>query len=286
MTELHRLAARQQTSLADSCFDSWVTPSGAVRAEFHRIGDGFLLRFPGEADFEIFPDLDRVHSHPEPGLDPDYLESLYTNAVLPILGNHRGGLFLHGSAVAINGRAVAFLGLSRSGKTTLAAALAQQGHALLTEDVIELVRSGAAYELQPKSAALRLFPDSAAYLTGRAPPPDHDGLKQSIPAEAGLAYCAEPAPLSHLYLLGRDREAEFAIRPLGAAAALAEMLHHSFILDVEDRQRLNAHFCRIAELCESIPCSALDYPRRYSELPRVLDAIVRNSLGSGGNDAG
>jgi hypothetical protein len=246
-------------------------------AEFRRMPGGFLIRFPDEADFEIFPETGIVRCWPTPEADPQHIKSLFHNAILPILGNHAGGLFLHGSAVAINGRAVAFLGLSRSGKTTLAAALASQGHPLLTEDVIELVVSSEGYELQPKGSSIRLFADSAAFLLGDDAVAGDPFRKHSISVDAGLAFHDRPAPLDHIYLLGGDHEASLRIERLAAPAALKEMLLHSFILNVEDRQRLNAHFCRIADLSERIPCSLLDYPRRYSELAPVLEAIARGS---------
>jgi hypothetical protein len=282
--DLQHCSPRKQRALATQPYDCWVTPAGDVRAQFFRIPDGYLLRFPDEADFEIYPDAGVVRRWPAPHVDADHIESLFNNAVLPILGNHRGGLFLHGSAVTIGGQAVAFLGLSRSGKTTLAAALAKHGHPLMTEDVIELAILPDGYQLQPKQSPLRLFADSAAYLMGgQAGVPDTVG-KQSVPPEAGIAVRSAPAPLSRIYFLGQDREAPQAIRPVASGAALREMLNHSFILDVEDRQRLNAHFCRIADLSEKIPCYTLDYPRRYTELAGVLQAIIGASLGSGGTN--
>jgi hypothetical protein len=48
----------------------------------------------------------------------------------------RGILPLHGSAVAINGKAYAIVGESGAGKSTLASAFLQKGYQLLTDDVI------------------------------------------------------------------------------------------------------------------------------------------------------
>lgn len=269
------LPARLQAPLPDAPYDRWVNPENRVMAEFRRESEGFLLRFPNEADFEIDAAGTTVRCVPTPGADPQHVESLYSNAILPMIGNHAGGLFLHGSAVAIDGRAVAFLGLSRSGKTTLAAALARNGYPLLTEDVIELVEVSEGYELQPKNASVRLFADSAAFLLGHDAELSDTSRKHSLCADAGLAFRDEPAPLDQIYLLGTDPDANLHIEPLSSPNALKHMLRHSFILDVEDRVRLNAHFCRLADLSEKIPCSLLDYPRKYSELPEVLEALVK-----------
>lgn len=274
MTTLERNSARLQPRLATIPYDRWVTPEGEVKAEFHRLSDGFLLRFPDEADFAVDNDFAVATGWPVPGTTPDHFDSLFHHAVLPLVGNHCGGLFLHGSAVTIGGRAVAFLGLSRSGKTTLAGAMAKAGYPFLTEDVIELVPVAGQYLLQPKRSMLRLFGDSAAYLLGREFPEAEEDDKHSLAGGDQLPFADAPCPLKRIYLLERDPEAAMAITPLKAPAALSQLLPHSFVLDVEDKPRLREHFSRIAELSERIPSHLLDFPRRYEELTRVVAAII------------
>lgn len=267
---------RLQPALASTPYDRWVTPEGEVKAEFHRLPQGVLVRFPDEADFAINLAQGRVEGWPAPQTTPHHFESLYAHGVVPLIGNHLGGLFLHGSAVAIDGVAVAFIGLSRSGKTTLAGALAKNGYPLLTEDVIELSPASSRYLLSPKPSRLRLFADSAAYLLGHDVLAEDADDKQSLDGGAALPFCTEPAPLARIFVLGTDAAAGLAIAPLDRSAALAALLPHAFVLDVEDRARLRAHFHRIAELAERVACRALDYPRRYEELPRVMRAIVQD----------
>jgi hypothetical protein len=266
--------ARVQPALASVPYDRWVTPEGEVKAEFHRLPEGFLVRFPDEADFKIDIAARRAAGWPAPETTPDHFESLFQHGVVPLVGDHLGGLFLHGSAVAVDGQAIAFLGLSRGGKTTLAGAFAKAGYPFMTEDVIELALSGDEYLLQPKHSRLRLFVDSAAWLLERefADPDDDD--KQSLAAGDALPFHDAPVPLARIYVLGHDHAAPLAITPFQGPAALAQLLPHSFVLDVEDKPRLRAHFGRIGELSERIGCSALDYPRRYEELPAVISAIL------------
>lgn len=266
--------ARVQPALASAPYDRWVTPEGEVKAEFHRLPSGFLVRFPDEADFTIDIAARRAEGWPAPDTTPDHFESLFQHGVLPLVGDHLGGLFLHGSAVAVDGQAIAFLGLSRGGKTTLAGAFAKAGYPFLTEDVIELVPAGEAYLLQPKHSRLRLFVDSASWLLEREFADAEDDDKHSLAAGDALPFSHEAAPLARIYVLGRDHQAPLAITPFQGTVALAELLPHSFVLDVEDKPRLRAHFGRIGELSERIACRALDYPRRYEELPDVIAAIL------------
>ena len=59
---------------------------------------------------------------PAPGVDEGSLRLFLLGNVLGTLAFLRGFLVLHGSAVAIDGRGVAFLGHSGEGKSTMAAA--------------------------------------------------------------------------------------------------------------------------------------------------------------------
>lgn len=266
--------ARDQAPLAVEPYDRWILPTGTVKAEFRREGRGFLLRFPGEADFAINVASDSVTGWPVPGVEDSHFQSLYHNAVLPLLGDHNGGIFLHGSAVSIGGRAIAFLGQSGDGKTTLAGAFAKAGRPFLTEDVIELTPQGQGYLLQPKPSGLRLYADSAAYLLGQQVGAAGGGGKFDVSDAMTLPFCSKAVPLAAIVVLGSDHAATLALTPLAAPSAVQQLLPHSFVLDVEDKPRLRGHFSRIVGLGSQTPCYVLDFPRDYDELPRVIVATV------------
>ena len=274
MIRLALAAPREQGALVSEPYDRWVLPDGSVRAEFHRRGDDFLLRFLDEADFEISVRDNQVIVHPVAGFDEADCHSLFENAVTPVLGNHAGGLFLHGSAVAVGEHGIAFLGLSRSGKTTLAGAFARSGHPFLTEDVIDLEAKGGEYWIRPNSSALRLFPDSAEYLLGCGAGMDEDDEKQAFDGGAELPFSKRALPLKALFVLGDDHDAALAIERRAPGKALTSLLPHAFILDVEDRKRMRGHFDRLADLSEQVAVHTLDYPRTYSALPDVCSAII------------
>jgi hypothetical protein len=263
--------ARKQAALASDPYDSWKLPEEGDKASFHRSACGFLIRFHGDADFQIDAELYGVKCWPTLACDYDTVQSLYANAVLPLIGNHQGGLNLHGSAVTIGGGAAAFLGLSRSGKTTLAGAFAKAGHAFLTEDVVDVQHEAAAYQIIEKTPHLRVFADSAEYLE-LAGEVDGD-RKRAISLGDALPVSKEPSPLRAIFLLANANASEIAIEKLAPSRALSEILQHSFILDVEDKSRLKQHFARLGALCEEIPCFSLDYPREYSRLPEVITAV-------------
>ncbi len=266
------MAAREQEALASTPYDRWLTPAGDVAAEFHRTGVSYLMRFPNQADFSIAADLAEIVCLPAPETDEKTIASLFANSVRPVIGNHAGELNLHGSAVVIGGKAIAIMGYSRRGKTTLAGALAKAGHPFLSEDVLALTLDGRKYEVAPQRPVLRVFADTAAYLAGQ--PPSDQGEKSEIAGSADLPAAHHSAELGAICLLGAGEINTVSITQLGPSAALADIMQHSFVLDVEDRRRLSAHFERLAALANAVPCYQLDYPRDFARLPEVVAAIA------------
>lgn len=269
------LPARLQSQIGTPPYDVWKTTAGMVTAQFYRRDAGFLVRFPGLADFEIDDEIYAVRCALVPNIAGIVAETLLNNSIRPILANHAGGLNLHGSASAIDGAAVAFLGVSRRGKTTMAGAFARAGYPFLTEDVVDLEPVDGGYLIRPSHAQLRLFHDSASFLLGQEPGWTEEDGKNPLSAGEALPHGERPMPLTHLFLLGPGDSDGLLLQRLSPAAAMAELIQHSFVLDVEDRRRLGAHFQRIGALAERVSCYNLDYPRSYDQLADVMQGIVR-----------
>jgi hypothetical protein len=70
-----------------------------------------------------------------PDSDPELVRSFLLGRVMAFLLRQRGWLPLHASGVAINGQAVLFLGPSRRGKSTTAAAFHACGYDVITDDI-------------------------------------------------------------------------------------------------------------------------------------------------------
>jgi hypothetical protein len=266
--------ARDQPHIEIAPYDRWISPGGVTIAEFHRATNGFLVRFPDQVDFAICPAALEVAAYPAPGSALPYLQNLYRNSLLPMLSNYRGDLNLHGSAVLIDGVAAAFIGHSRSGKTTLAAALAREGYPFLTEDVVNIGHLGGKPAVQPDRPVLRLFEDSALFLLGTAPNWQDTAIKNPLGASDALPFHPEPAELATIFLLGPGTASDVCVHAMGPAQAAAGLGQHSFILDVEDRGRMAEHFGRLAGLAATVDCQMLDYPRKYEALPEVIATIT------------
>lgn len=275
LTAFELLPSRPQAQIPDLPYDTWINPEGSVSAQFYRTLEGYLVRFPKQADFHISRHSLEVCCSPSPDVPLSSVQTLFQNSIEPIIGNHRGELHLHGSAVAIGNAAIAFLGVSRRGKTTLAGAFARSGYPFLSEDVIKLTPLDEGYRLNPHKGPLRLFSDSAAYLLGEGLGEDQGEDKLAVIANGQLASCDHPLPLHMLFILGPGLVDSVKIRPVSQSGAISQLLQQSFILDVEDTKMLRGHFERIGNIARLIPCFELDYPRSFEQLDNVIINVVQ-----------
>jgi hypothetical protein len=95
--------------------------------------DQFLLRIPGIARF-LLTGGRAIAYELEPAAGPGDVAAFLIGTAFGVLLHQRGLVVLHASGVELNGRAALFLGASGAGKSTLAAALAQRGYPLVTDD--------------------------------------------------------------------------------------------------------------------------------------------------------
>lgn len=270
------LPARAQRPVAIP-YHHWTLGDDTVWATFHRIPDGYLVRFPGLADFEIAADGRGAACRPCPGLTCATREHLFLNQVRPLMLARQGRLVFHASAVAAGPGALAFAAASGRGKSTLAAALARAGAPYLTDDGLALTRRGDAHLAHPGHPSIRLWDDSRAALLGgevTAAPPVSYTSKVRLLSAAGLAHAGEPHPIAAAFFLGDGTAEAVTLRPLAGAEAVAAWVAHAFILDPEDGAALDAHFREVAILAERVPCYHLDYPRCYAELAQVRATVL------------
>ena len=267
-----------QEPVAAAPFHEWAFPDGTVWTQFFRAGNGYLLRFPELADFSVSGSAFAVACQPAAGVTRDTCDHLYLNQVLPLVLSRQGKLVFHASAVEVEGGAVAFLGESGRGKSTLAASFAASGSRFLTDDGLVVRPESKGFRILPTHPSLRLWQDSQEALMApdaKTAPPVAYTAKARFLAGIGLAFCAQARPLRRAFFLGEGGAAAVTFEPLSAAQALVEWVKHSFLLDPEEKPALASHFDRVATLASRVRCFRLDYPRRFEELGHVRQAIVQ-----------
>ena len=267
---------RSQAALDAEPFHRYTFDDGTVWTEFYRAGDAYLLRFPELADFEVSADGSTVIAHPAPGTDESTVEHLYINQMMPLALSRQGRPAYHASVVTVPGGAVAFLGETGMGKSTLAASFALGEATFLTDDALLIEEIDGGCLAMPSHASLRLWEDSVEALGSEANPladPVSYSTKARLLAGDALAYTDEPQPLLAAYVLEQHDTTDVTINALTGLDRYMAWLGNSFLLDIEDDDLLSQHFEWTHRISGAVPTFSLDYPRDYGILQKVQDTV-------------
>ena len=272
------MPARSQAPVESAPFHDYRFDDGTVWTEFYRLATGYLLRFPALADFEVSMDGTEVLAFPADNCDQSTVEHLYINQILPLALSRQGKPAFHASVVAVCDGAVAFLGKTGMGKSTLAASFALDDGAFLTDDSLLIDEDDTICKALPSHASLRLWDDSVEALVGnrtsRADSISYSKKTRLLGGE-GLSHDDRPQPLLAAFLLRDEGVRKVVIGEISGTSRVLEWIQHSFLLDVEDRDLLASHFEWSHRIAEAVPTFTLDYPREYGMLPDVRDAVIR-----------
>jgi len=241
------------------------------------------VRYDGMFDFLISPMGDRIFYR---WLAEVSLESFQTYALGRIFSFalvKKGYEPLHAATVVVNQRAVAFLGASTFGKSSLAACFVAAGYPLLTDDVLRLEEEGGRYIAFPGPPRLKLFPRVARLYLGDVSagiPMNHLSVKSPkfVFSLAANQICATPTPLAAIYVVAAPRKVyrkqRITIGALPPAKALISLLTFTHNHELTGRDRLVRQFDAASRLSEKVPIRSLSYPRVLSSLSEVKTAVL------------
>lgn len=275
--QLVALAARPQQPREDAPVQVWGRAPGGGAASFFRSVGGYVLRFNEIADFLLSDDGALVRCHPAQNAQAAW-EPIYRQQVLPLQRAQQGQPVFHGGAVCRDGQAIAMLGPSGQGKSTLTAACAQAGWAFLTDDCLVLDESDGIHVL-PDADHVRLWADSFRALTGTEPGAvDPDCRKPRLLAgQHALRQAVDPGRLACMLLLEEAVGEAIELVPLSPADAAMAWCANAFVVDQRDPAVLRRGLARGAMLAQAAPGYRLVYPRDYARLPEVM-AVVSDCL--------
>lgn len=239
------------------------------------------------ATFAISPDLRQVDVWRTPEATDDRALGLaLIGPVLLFLMLMRGMPPLHASAVMVDERAIAFLGVQGQGKSTMAAAFLRHGARILTDDALPFYASPADGTLiaRPGPPHMKLWEATASHTLGitEVLPNLHDtSEKKLLSLDALSTIGAGEVPLAAIYLLERFDPAavncaDISIRPLTARQAVTHLLTHtvsrSYLLPPEEVPLLQFY----AQVVKRIPVRAVAYPSGFAHQQAVYAAILED----------
>ncbi len=251
----------------DSTFES---PRGRWY-EYARLADrSSYLRWRGLGEFVVSGDGRDVRCRRFRGATAEAFRVYLVQRALSFAMVKRGLEPLHATAIAHDGAAIAFLGDSGTGKSTLAAACLRAGDTLVTDDLLVARRDGERLIAMPGPKRLKLFPSTARRLLGLTSGPRMNAHTRKIvvPVAPERAVTRE-LPLRVVYVLAPHRSRDITIETLGPRDAFHTLLRHTFNYLHRDRDRLQRLFDEAADLSGRVPVKRLSYPRRFSVLPAL-----------------
>jgi len=212
------------------------------------------------------------------------IEDLATYLTGPILGfvlRRRGHVSLHASAVQVGNGAMMLVGPHGAGKSTIAAALAARGCALITDDVLHVRKTAAGWMAEPFASGLKLWPDASALVLGPAvslPRLTPTWEKRSLGVDR-FGVTAAPQPVivqSVLFLEWPDSDrVDPSLETIGAAETVVRLATHGSAAHLlDDRQRAQ-EFHAYAGLAKSVRVKRAVLSRRRDAFPACIDRIHR-----------
>ncbi|MGH3991396.1 MAG: hypothetical protein ACRDSN_02920, partial [Pseudonocardiaceae bacterium] len=257
-----------------------------VRYSLARDSDQTVLRYPGLCDFVGDPSLADITVHLHPGVDPGLIAVLAAGALIAVHLKLRDELVMHASAVQLDGRALAFVGASGMGKSTLAAALCRNGCGLVADDVLRVdLTDTMVVRVYPGSTECRLRM-SARQLADAAPSdavrPTADGRLALRPSTVGPNSCAgDPLPLAACVVPLPTRQAvDVSVHRLPNAQALLRMIQFPRVVGWSEPASTAREFQALADLVEQVPIFEASVPWGPPFRPEVLSGLLEAVMGT------
>ncbi|ARV58401.1 hypothetical protein BZZ01_06900 [Nostocales cyanobacterium HT-58-2] len=207
------------------------------------------------------------------GVEEARLRTILLGPILSVLLRQRGLLVLHASCVDINNKAVAFMGGSGWGKSTMAATFHTKGYSILTDDVmpVEIVADCAI--VFPTYPQFKLFPEALSCL-GQ----DTDGLSPVCQNSPKLSYNFDrgfqqtPLPLQRIYVL--DKGSEHKITKLQPQEAFVELVRHTRAMSlVTNSEFVTSHMRLCAELIKNVSFCRFTRKPSLTDLPNLVKLV-------------
>jgi hypothetical protein len=240
-------------------------------------GNRYLLLLPGTGRMLVREGCE-VTVEPEPGADQTAIRGILTGPIQAVLWHQRGRWPLCGNAVLVDGRAVALVGPSASGKSTLAARLSMRGHRPIADGVCVIDASDERpVAALPGMPHLQLWRDALDHL-GIAT----NGLtrvlaaKEKFLVERCAGFVDAPQPLAAVVVLWRRVSGALGIERLRGLAAVAAL--HDNVYLRRPARALGRDAAMFAALIRLVAAGVTVWRLTLPDNPSCLDAAAAELL--------
>lgn len=235
------------------------------------------VRWRSVGEFLVAPDGREIACVPAPEAHEESFQVYLLGQAFSFALVKAGCEPLHATVLEHRGDALALVGRSGQGKSTLAASFLAQGLRLLTDDLMLLAPGPPPLFAYPGPPRIKLLPDAAEDFLGPGAarvPMNPETDKHVIPVDAGQ-YCPDPARLRGIYLLEHHESSGAGIRiePLAGRDAFMALVGHTFNRHLADAERLRRQMAEVTRILGAVPVKRIVYPPVFACLADVCDAL-------------
>ncbi|WCR25476.1 aldolase [Paenibacillus thiaminolyticus] len=246
-------------------------------------GRTVMFRVPGAAIYAV-QDASSILVSPFDQAEENWVRLFILGTCMGILLLQRKIMPLHGSAVAIDGKAYAIIGASGAGKSTLALHLVSEGYPLLSDDVIPVVMTQGSPWVVPSYPQQKLWVDTLKHMgmdNANYTPLYERKTKFAVPV--GSNFHEEPLPLASIFELVPS-DAATHIAPIQGMERFRVLFHHTYRnLLVQPLGLMEWHFKTLSSFIRQVGMYRLHRPMvGFSTLD--LTSHIFNITRQGEND--
>jgi len=237
---------------------------------------GYLLEYSDGNRFLIEENGARIYAH---WPDSSTAEDMVTYLVGPVLAfvlRLRGTFSLHASAVVVDDGALALVGESGAGKSSTAAAFADSGAAVLTDDIVAFSWRGEEAWVESGYPRLRLWPNIVEARYGNPdalPRLTRNWEKRYLDLASVQRFAAEALPVRAILILGPRVDGSPKVERIGTREAALALIANSSMsrhLSAELRRQELVH---VASLLTKVPVFRAQASCEVTLLPQFCAAI-------------
>jgi len=262
---------------------SYVGESGEPVLRVWQVDDGALFRLSYLSGMQFWLDRQGTEiwaSWPETSSLNDAATYLL-GPVLGVLLRFRGIVCIHASAVAVENRAVAFVGPAGAGKSTTAAIFAQRGCGILSDDIVALSDELETFHVVPAYPHVCLWPDSVEMLYGspdRLPRFIPDWEKRCLALGQGeLKFEQRALPLRAIYLLqDRTPRPHPRVGRVSLRTAFMTLVANSYATQILNREMRAKEFDVLSQLVPRVLIQSLRLPQDANRFDEIYHRVCRD----------
>lgn len=228
-----------------------------------QVDGAHVARFYGSCDIRFDASLSTLTVHPVQGADLSLLSVLVAGTALAILLALRGVTVLHASAVQVDQGAVAFIGGSGMGKSTLATLCCSRGARLITDDLLRLTPRGTQFSCALGATEVRLRKSAAELMEQFETAPNRRLTGDARDALATATAIDEAISLEAIVVPIPDKSAaagSTSVTRVPASEALLLLSRFPRLLGWKDAAAIRLQFDQLADVVTRVPVYVAELP--------------------------